>query len=309
MARYLPLLSWLLIATSIILITLLNTAGTHIHDFNHPAQWTIFLEQYAPLSMTIPFFDLNNSTNYAWSLNIYLNAVAVAPVQVYDEETGPTLLQRGIAKPFPLHRDTISVFAPTSAAPPNYTMTIYANATLDNVHLDHTIDWTVAPFVFYTFAVAQQTVLLVSIILVHCAENFAESVHVCLAVGAFLSSTIGNAIVVGKARSVIHELRHNSSRAFVTDLHVMGGFLGLGWGAAVASLGAGIVLCVDARYDVVWIGGRRRIMIRVRERPQDGWARFAPAVHGVRQERNNGMALRERRRSEGTRQVVEAAKQ
>ena len=84
--------------------------------------------------------------------------------------------------------------------------------------------------------------------------------------GAFLSTLIGNAILIAVARSRIRELHSNSSRPYIEDAQVTGGFLGAGWGAAFAALLASAVLLFDQQYEVKLTGRRWREVVRVTKR-------------------------------------------
>jgi hypothetical protein len=117
MPRYLPLLAWCFTWLVLILIIVINAAGTGLNNGGRPADETIKLSNTPILSVscaskflypsgrpyhhtpdcglnqhsliTILYTDVNPVMNYSLVYKMYLNGACFAPLEVYSEEYGP----------------------------------------------------------------------------------------------------------------------------------------------------------------------------------------------------------------------------
>jgi hypothetical protein len=218
--------------------------------------------------VTLPFPDLpaNFTTFSPWTISFYLNGACIAPSALVSEEIGPQCLSGSVGHSYNF---TELVTLAVDNALSGYSDRYYPKATADHVRMS-AFHATIVPFVFYVLGMIEMVVMLVSILMVFCAGNFALLFHLAVLVGSLLSVLIATAILTAMATSREKQLRANGSEPYIADARPSPGFLGAGWGAACAVLVAGVLLVVDWRYEVRLSGRRWREIVRVRRRQRAG---------------------------------------
>lgn len=248
-AKFTSGFAWFLSATSILLLLLLNTAGSSLDKSGDPSGTTIAGQQYSILSLTVPYKDVEKDGSLAWVYRFYLSAACAEPKEVIDSSVGPWCLYTTPGRTFNIHEllqrndQWIKEYEEN-----HFHKTGFPLPTMTALRNDPPTISTALPFGFYLASMVLSFILLVTLPRGCCGMEWffgRKLMNVIIATCSLTCSCVASGLLTYWAKSLQGELSRNGFPTFIKEPTLGTGYLSLVFGSVSAMFIALVLLIIE----------------------------------------------------------------
>ena len=250
-AKFTSGFAWLFGFLTILLIILLNTAGTSIQNNGSISSNIVTGSIFPIFSLTAPYNELDPSGNLSFTYSLYLNGACMQPTDFIADTIGPYCFYSHPGWTFDLsailHQADSSVSIANDASFHLHNTTAFPTETAQDVHM--TPVQTYIPFIFYMISIALILVSLVTLPRGFCGIKWGfgrKFLNLIIVLCASTFTTAAAGLLTYFAFRSQRELQNNDYNSkHVTNPTLSNSFLALIWAIAGLMIAANILLFVE----------------------------------------------------------------